>query len=322
MALANGAGPNPGWQSPSHWAALTGGWSFPPDSPDSAGYEGPVQEPRPSGMALFGLALTDLRLRDGTAKVTIEFEDPMDSSAGIVLGFRSESASYLLPQLGGYGAAYAIADFHPGEGWKAVAMAGARQHLDAKHPYDLEIRQAGQKLLFSVDGIQIFEHFLPSPLEGTQVGVFGWGEKGIAFRQFRVRSERPRAFVAMQFGEPFDTIYKEVIRPEGEKLGLEVLRADEIPGPGIIFRDMQDRIAESNVVIAEISAPNQNVFYELGYAHALNTPTILLAQRGREDELPFDIRSYRVIFYDNSIGGKVDVERNLTKHLRSVLQEF
>ena len=84
-------------------------------------------------------------------------------------------------------------------------------------------------------------------------------------------------------------------------------------------KDIKREISESKVVIAEITAPNQNVFYELGYAHALNKPTILLARRGRE--LPFDIRSYRVIFYDDTIGGKPEVERSLIKHLRSVLQE-
>ena len=71
--------------------------------------------------------------------------------------------------------------------------------------------------------------------------------------------------------------------------------------PGIIFQDIQRKIEDANVVIAEITAPIQNVYYEVGYAHALNKPTILLAQRGRE--LPFDIRSYRVIFYDDSMAG-------------------
>ena len=71
---------------------------------------------------------------------------------------------------------------------------------------------------------------------------------------------------------------------------------------------------------SEITAPHQNVFYELGYAHALNKPTILLAQRGRE--LPFDIRSYRVISYDDTIGGKPAVERSLEKHLQAVLQDL
>ena len=88
-----------------------------------------------------------------------------------------------------------------------------------------------------------------------------------------------------------------------------MVRVDQLTGPGIIFEDIKREIAEFKVVIAEITAPNQNVFYELGYAHALNKPTILLARRGRE--LPFDIRSYRVIFYDDTIGGKPEVERNL-----------
>ena len=77
------------------------------------------------------------------------------------------------------------------------------------------------------------------------------------------------------------------------------------------------------VVIAEISPAggelnnyNPNVFYELGYAHALGKPTILLARRG--SKLPFDINSYRVVFYDDTIGGKAEVEENLRKHLAAI----
>jgi hypothetical protein len=94
---------------------------------------------------------------------------------------------------------------------------------------------------------------------------------------------------------------------------------DEVAGPGIVFEDMKRQLAEAQIVIAEITAPNQNVFYELGYAHALNKPTILMAQRGKE--LPFDIRSYRVIFYDDSIGGKPALERSLRRHLEAILGE-
>ena len=64
---------------------------------------------------------------------------------------------------------------------------------------------------------------------------------------------------------------------------------------------------------------NANVFYELGFAHALDKPTILLANRG-DTELPFDVSSYRVIFYDDNIGGKRDVEETLRKHLHEVLK--
>ena len=59
------------------------------------------------------------------------------------------------------------------------------------------------------------------------------------------------------------------------------------------------------------------IFYELGYAHARNTPTVLLARRN--GTLPFDISGHRVIFYDDSIRGKPEVETALRRHLSSIL---
>jgi nucleoside 2-deoxyribosyltransferase len=71
------------------------------------------------------------------------------------------------------------------------------------------------------------------------------------------------------------------------------------------------------MIIAEITPPNQNVFYELGYVHALRKPTILLADRDKQ--LPFDISGYRCLFYENTIGGKAKVEEGLRKHLDAIL---
>ena len=87
--------------------------------------------------------------------------------------------------------------------------------------------------------------------------------------------------------------------------------------PGIILEDIVRGIVESKVIIAEITPPNQNVFYELGYAHALRKPAILLAEEGKA--LPFDISGYRCLFYENSIGGKRRIEEGLAKHLNAIL---
>jgi nucleoside 2-deoxyribosyltransferase len=57
--------------------------------------------------------------------------------------------------------------------------------------------------------------------------------------------------------------------------------------------------------------------YELGYAHALQKPTILLANRQIE-KLPFDISGYRVIFYDDTIGGKRGIEGLLERYLEDI----
>lgn len=84
------------------------------------------------------------------------------------------------------------------------------------------------------------------------------------------------------------------------------------------MKDIIKGLLESEIIVADITPPNPNVFYELGFSHALNKTTILLAQRG--SELPFDIRSYRVIFYDDTIKGKTDVEEDLRRHLKNIIR--
>jgi hypothetical protein len=71
-------------------------------------------------------------------------------------------------------------------------------------------------------------------------------------------------------------------------------------------------------VIAEITPVNPNVYYELGFAHAINKPTILLADRAI-DRLPFDVSPFRVLFYENTIGGKRLFEDGLRKHIAAIL---
>ena len=73
--------------------------------------------------------------------------------------------------------------------------------------------------------------------------------------------------------------------------------------PGIILQDIIRSIVTSDVIVAEVTPANPNVFYELGYAHAIEKPTILLAEKPTDSgrHLPFDISGFRVIFYDNTI---------------------
>ena len=236
-----------------------------------------------------------------------------------MLGFQSERSRYVLAQLGGYGRAYSVAEHVPGVGWQGIENVGSARNLEPRKTYTMDVAQTGQEIRMVVDGVPVIERVLSQPLSGSQLGLFAWGKARVDFTDLLVKAAKPQVFVAMQFGQPFDTLYQEVINPGVRALDLDVIRIDELAGPGIIFEDIKRQIAEAKIVVAEITAPNQNVFYELGYAHALNKPTILLAQRGKE--LPFDIRSYRVIFYDDSIRGKPALERNLQKHLEAILRE-
>lgn len=122
----------------------------------------------------------------------------------------------------------------------------------------------------------------------------------------------------MRFGEPYDSIYRDVIKPVAEDQGFEVRRIDEYMEPGIILNDIHQRIQSANVVIAEISANNANVYYELGYADAKQKPLILLWRRETGKQLPFDIAGKRAIFYDDTIAGKRLVEDRLRQTLQAV----
>ncbi len=109
-------------------------------------------------------------------------------------------------------------------------------------------------------------------------------------------NEAPAAFVIMPFDAELDEVYREFILPVLEGVGYSVSRADDLYGQNNILRDIVQRIKTSALVIADLTGLNANVFYELGIAHGLGTPVVLLTQN--IDELPFDLRSYRVVIYD------------------------
>lgn len=105
----------------------------------------------------------------------------------------------------------------------------------------------------------------------------------------------PLAFVIMPFGEGFDEVYTFFIAETLTAAGYEVVRADNVRAQQNILKDIVLGLARSDLVVADLTDSNPNVFYELGIAHGLRRPVILLAQR--IDEVPFDLRSYRVISY-------------------------
>jgi len=221
--------------------------------------------------------------------------------------------------LGGWGGAYSLSQFKAGTGYVPLLRLGRLANLNPTQRYEVEVTQRGQMVTLSVDEVTVFEVVLPEPLGGNQLGLRAWGTESIDFSDVQACKRDPTLFVAMQFSEPYYTLYKEVIERKGKEAGFDVLRIDDVNRPGIIFQDIQQALTEATAVLAEISPANANVFYELGYAHALRKQTILLARRGQE--LPFDIRSYRVIFYDDTIGGKTNLEETLGKHLTAVLRE-
>lgn len=121
----------------------------------------------------------------------------------------------------------------------------------------------------------------------------------------------------MPFEEKYREVYTEVYKVVCKSNGIDCWRVDEVNKPGSITRDIINGIIESDIIIADLTERNPNVFYELGIAHSTGNKTIMTCQSN--ESLPFDISAYRVIFYEQTInGGKVLIEK-LDKSIKELL---
>ncbi len=122
----------------------------------------------------------------------------------------------------------------------------------------------------------------------------------MAFSCFVVRPFGVRR-VKSAAGEPlavdFDRIHAELIAPAMDAVGLVGSTTEAIVEAGNIREDMFQLLAHADVVIADISLHNANVFYELGARHALRKRRTFLI-RFAADEVPFDLRTDRYLGYD------------------------
>jgi len=105
-------------------------------------------------------------------------------------------------------------------------------------------------------------------------------------------------FVLQPFdNDKFDKRYKEIIEPVIKECGLVSYRVDEDCASVIPIESIHTKIRESIVCIAEITTDNPNVWYELGYALALEKNVIILCSEERTTLFPCDIRHRNILVY-------------------------
>jgi Pentapeptide repeats (8 copies) len=125
-------------------------------------------------------------------------------------------------------------------------------------------------------------------------------------REFSI--EPDLCFVVMPFAEPWSnrtfTILKETLAP----LGYRCVRADDVYGR-VVLTDIWDLMNRAAFVIADLTAGNPNVYYELGMAHTLGKDVIPLLQSG--ERIPFDQRPFRILFYEDNRDGEAVLARRL-----------
>lgn len=113
-----------------------------------------------------------------------------------------------------------------------------------------------------------------------------------------------------QLKKKYDYIIKNAILKANPN--LEVVRADEELNPGSISNDIFTKLMHSQYVIADITYPNPNVFYELGIRHAIKPGTILIREKV-DFSIPFDISHLRYITYTQEPDGMDKLANQLKK---------
>ncbi len=130
-------------------------------------------------------------------------------------------------------------------------------------------------------------------------------------------------FTIMPFGGWLDDYYENIYCLAIEAAGLTPHRADDLYRPSTIVHDIWEYTKKSEIILADLSGKNANVLYELGLAHAIAKPVILITES--LDDIPFDLRALRVIEYDKNAPDwgnllKENIESSIKEILKSPLK--
>lgn len=123
----------------------------------------------------------------------------------------------------------------------------------------------------------------------------------------------------MPFSRIFDDTYHLAIKPACEAAEAYAERVDEQIFTGSILDRVYNQIDKADVIVADLSERNANVFYEVGYAHALGKTTVLLT-RSAED-IPFDLKHFpHIVYGDRLLDLKSQLEATVRWHLSNPTQ--
>ncbi|KAB2881550.1 hypothetical protein F9K33_00390 [bacterium] len=109
-------------------------------------------------------------------------------------------------------------------------------------------------------------------------------------------SDKRICFVLMPFAQKFTGVYHNV-KAIMKQHGYYCVRADEIFETRSVINIIYQMIERSTIIIADLTGRNANVFFELGYAHAIGKNTILMAQK--QSDIPFDLQHRQFFKYKN-----------------------
>jgi hypothetical protein len=275
----------------------------PPPPPTTTPSSGPVMP--------HALVRSNIEFDQGTVEMEVWLPD---QDSRVQLGLAGGTPVEVYAGLNTLGAPYGFAAFKNSQ-WEPISGSGHGSRVASEQWHSIRLHVQGSNLDLYFNGVRVVSASHQVVRGPLSLLLQSYGR--VAVRDVRVKTQERICFVVMQFTEEYNSLFTEVIRPTCEEYDYKVVRADEFYTSGLIIDDITRSIRECAVVIADVTPNNPNVFYEVGFAHGIGKPTILLSDRKR-DKLPFDVSGFRTLFYDNTIGGKTVVEDRLRKHLEAI----
>lgn len=138
-----------------------------------------------------------------------------------------------------------------------------------------------------------------------------------AFPEPSQRQELPDVFIAMPFDKALRPVYRHIVKVCKDRLSLSVARGDDFFTAHAVMADVWAAIQNAKIIVADCTQRNPNVFYEIGIAHVLAKPVVLVSQR--DEDIPFDLHPIRRISYQNTARGMKAFEKALEATLNMLL---
>jgi hypothetical protein len=137
-------------------------------------------------------------------------------------------------------------------------------------------------------------------------------------------NENKPCFIIIPIGEEnsserdrSDQIFKYILEPVLNANGYNAIRADHINQPGQIGTQVIKHIIEDELVIADLTNHNPNVFYELAIRHTIGKPVIQIIDIGTS--IPFDVAQSRMIKFDyKNLGSVAECKDKICEQIKSI----
>jgi hypothetical protein len=161
-------------------------------------------------------------------------------------------------------------------------------------------------------GLDVFlDEFRDSAARLKQDVLFLGPERLYRPPQDHADSREASCFIVMPFSQPWSADVHRILAKACESAGVRPVRGDDLFTPTDILEDIWQSINAADFVIADITGRNPNVLYELGIAHTLAKPVLILSKEAAD--IPIDLATRRVILY----GQKAEAWREDLSHMIS-----